>query len=485
VAACGCGILVGTGLTGHKEARGQAKPASAEGGDRKTVKVEKGPLKAQVELKGIFEAEKTTELSVRPEEWSQPLVVVKALPHGQTVKQGDVLVQFETEKIDRAIDDLKMDVGLSELGLELAQQELPILEKFLPLDLAAAERDKQVAEEDLKNFLEVDRPLSEQSAVFMARSSEEYLKYAREELRQLEAMYRDKDLTEDTEEMILQRQRFQVESAEFQLKQSKNQSKQTLEVKLPRQEQLMREAAVKQTLAFERARSSLPLALNQKRLAFRKQKADLAKSAERLKDLLADREALTVKAPADGVVYYGKAADGEWSGVSSASQKLVPGGNVMPVEVFMTVVQPRPMFVRATVEEKDLHELESGVKGLVKPAGYPDVRLAARLVAINPAPRSSGQFEARVEVEIGDDAPPLAPGMTGSVNLARTIKDEALTLPESAVFTEDGGLTRFVYRPKTGGEPEKRTVKAGRTVDGRTEILEGLSEGDEVLASKP
>ena len=128
-------------------------------------------------------------------------------------------------------------------------------------------RAKTQADEDLKKFLEIDRSQSERNAQFTVKRSVEYLEYAKEELRQLEKMYRSKDLTEETEEIILRRQRFQVESGEFSLKDAELRRDQTLKVDLPRQEQHVRENAVKLAIDLEKARALLPLNLNQKRLA--------------------------------------------------------------------------------------------------------------------------------------------------------------------------------------------------------------------------
>ena len=65
---------------------------------------------------------------------------------------------------------------------------------------------------------------------------------------------------------------------------------------------------------------------------------------------------------------------------------------------------------------------------------------------------------------------------------------DALTVPSSAVFedeAEDGAITRVVYLPAKDGKPEKRVVKTGKSAGGKTEILEGLHAGDEILTSKP
>ena len=58
---------------------------------------------------------------------------------------------------------------------------------------------------------------------------------------------------------------------------------------------------------------------------------------------------MVVKSPADGIVYYGRCVRGKWSGMGS--EPFRRGAGIAPNEVFMTVVQPRPMLVRVTVAE--------------------------------------------------------------------------------------------------------------------------------------
>ena len=71
----------------------------------------------------------------------------------------------------------------------------------LPINLAASEREKRVAEEDWQRYNEVEREHSKKATEFSLKSQNDYLDYAREELKQLQKMYRDKDLTEETEEL--------------------------------------------------------------------------------------------------------------------------------------------------------------------------------------------------------------------------------------------------------------------------------------------
>jgi multidrug efflux pump subunit AcrA (membrane-fusion protein) len=462
---------------------GRSKPS--------TARVEKGLFKLEVVLTGVFEAKRMAEVAIRPKTWTMPLVVDRAIEVGTPVRKGDILVEFDREKIDKALQDAEVEDTLADLTLKQAQEELPSLEKSLPVDLAAAERSRTYADEDLKYFLEVDRPMSERMAHFMVKENVEWLEYSKEELRQLEKMYRSKDLTEETEEIILRRQRFQVEMYEFFLKESELRRDQTLKLELPRREQRTRENLIKQTIDLERARAILPLNVNQKRLNLAKLKHDRAKAAEKLVELRQDREAMTVHAPADGLVYYGHPERGQWPSAAAAAQKLHKWGIISPDEVFLTVVAPRPLDIRATVEEKDLAGLiqPGELRGRVTPTFDPDLNLPARLTSVLPIPRESGKFECIVTVEL-DDHTPIKPGMACSVKFVPYRKDDALTVPSSGVFEDDatdGTPVHYVYLAKTekDGKYPKRPVKTGKTTGGKTEIRDGLAEGDEILTSKP
>ncbi len=265
----------------------------------------------------------------------------------------------------------------------------------------------------------------------------------------------------------------------------------TLKVRLPREDQRVRENAVKQAIELARARALLPLNLNQKRLALAKLKHDRDKGAEKLAELKSDRDAMTIRAPADGLVYYGRPERGQWSSASAAAQKLHKGGIIPPDEVFITVVAPRPIEIRATVEEKDLAALNrpTELKGRATPASDPDLHLSAWLAGIVTVPREAGKFDAVIDVELADDKTAIKPGLACSVKFTTYRKDSALTVPSGAVFEDDLADTpsHYVYlsRADQDGKYPRRTVKTGKTASGKTEILEGLAEGDEVLASKP
>jgi HlyD family secretion protein len=472
-----------------KQSAGQIK--TKEGPTKgPTYKIEKEPFKVEVTLKGVFEAEEMTPVALNLEAWSQSgggsLLVHKAVEHGTQVRKGDTLLWLDLDRIDQAIRDLEAEGHLTELTIQLTEKELPILERAVPVDLAAARRAQKIAAEDLQKFLEKDRAFGEKSAEFSVKSAREYLEYAQEELRQLEKMYKASDLTEDTEQIILKRQRNYVERAAFYLTMSEKYREDTLKVILPRRDQLLREDSEKLTIALGKANATLPLMLNQKRLTLSKMKYDRDKAADRLTKLKRDREAMTVKSPADGLVYYGRCLRGQWTTASTMADKLQRGGQIQPQEVVLTIVQPKSLFVRAEAEEKDLGYLRPGTEAKAIATAHPEVKLKARIESASAVPVTPGKFLARVAVEIQQEANPLMPGMACSVKLVPYLKALALTVPASAVFTDElDEEHHYVYATGEGGEPVKRSVKVGKKTHQKAEILEGLKEGEEILLHKP
>jgi len=468
---------------GKPQPKPKPKPTAAE--TPATYKVEPGLVKTEVSLKGTFEARSATEMVLRPKAWSS-FKVLKAVAHGAKVERGDVLVKLDMEDIDEAIVDSRRKVELAELAIKLAEQGLKTLEATTPLDLASAERSKRYAHEDLDRYLKIDRAMSERIANFNVETSKNYLEYEQEELRQLEKMYKADDLTEETEEIILKRQRDAVKRAEFYLKTDEMYRDQTLNITLPRRDVTEKESAVRADLSLDGAKATLPLALTRSRLDLDKLKAQYDKEKERLDELEKDRAMMSIKAPTEGIVYYGRFKDGEWSGASSAADKLRPFGSITPNDVFITIVKPRPMVIRVKLPEKNLHEFRPGLKGTARPTGYPDMRLPATVTKISAVPFTAGNFQAELRLSVPEEDTMLVPGMSCTVKFIPYLKKRALTVPPSAVYTDEiDDQKHYVMLVDEDGKQRKQSVTLGKKAEDKVEILDGLVAGDQVLKEFP
>ncbi len=467
---------------GAKDKGAKAKGAKKPPAKPSTHKVKRGPFKIEAQLKGVFEARNMTEVIFRPEAWAT-LVVHKAVEQGTRVKAGDVLIALDTKKIDEAIRDMENARSLSDVGFKLMKEEAAELEKTVPLDLAAAERAGRHSVEDLERYARVDRALSIKQTRQGLKSAEQWLANAEEELKQLEKMYEADDLTEETEEIILKRQRHAVERARLGLEVRRAATDKALNVDLPRRDVSTKEAARRQALALEKARATLPMSLTKKRLEIEKAERARKKAAEKLAKTKRDRETMIVRSPVDGIVYYGRCVRGNWPSLATS---LARGTAVKAHSAVLTIVRTRPMFVRAPVPEKLLARVREGLEGKATPAAFPDARLRARVLTVTTAPVAAGKFEARLSFDDAAGAARLVPGMSCTVKLVSYIKKDALTVPAAAVFSDDFDEDRkFVYLRKKDGGHEKRFVSVGKKTDKKAEIVEGLGEGDVVLLEKP
>jgi multidrug efflux pump subunit AcrA (membrane-fusion protein) len=117
----------------------------------------------------------------------------------------------------------------------------------------------------------------------------------------------------------------------------------------------------------------------------------------------------------------------------------------------------------------------------VTPTSQPDERWPATVKSVLTAPLGSGGFDAKLDL---DAAVPqsITAGMACQVKLVPYRNADALTVPSSAIFHDDD--EPYVYL-EVKDKPEKRTVKVGHSSGDRSEILEGLHEGDVIRTSKP
>ncbi len=466
------------------------KPAAEKGNATKdadakpaTRKLKKGPFHIEVALDGVFEAQNQAELFIRPQEWSL-LSVLKAVEHGAVVKQGDMVLALDTEKIDRMIKDLRAEAELNDLALKQATLQLAATEKFAPLDDQANDRSRRIVEEDWKRFQEVEKPLMAKLTEYRLKATKEMLEYAEEEYRQLEKMYKADDLREETEKIVLRRAKNGVDRAKLELELAEAAHEEAVKLLLPRTEEKTKDQTERSRIDAEYVKISLPLLLSKRRLEVEKLQLARDLAQEKLKKLVADRDAMMVKAPIDGIVYYGHSSRGKWSALSV--ETLRRGASILPNEVFMTVVQTRPLMIRATVPESQLQRVHAGVQAVVFPAGFAGLKLSAVVQRVGAIPMGSSGFDCQLTVAADGLNSAIVPGMNCEMKMIPYKKTDALTVPPKAVFTEDfDPAKQFVYLQAKDGKPQKRVVTLGERNDKQIEVLGGMAEGDEILLEKP
>ena len=454
-----------------------AKPAAKKPEAKdKTIKVEPERLKITLDVSGKFVAAESSEVALRPMGWSK-MEVVSVVPHGTKVREGETLVEIDTEDLERAVAAAERALETAQIELESAELSQELLEQTMPIDMAAAERKVKQAEDDLAYYLSVSKGLAEKSTRESLERSRFSLEYAQEELNQLRQMYEADDLTEQTEEIILKRAQRAAKSAESSLENAEARAKKQLEVDLPRTEQSLRDATAKTLAGKKKTMASMKAAMRQAELGLESKRLAVEAAERKLDELREDLEVLSsVTAPQSGFVYYGRFKDGSWGGKDKAELVLKPGGSLPSKTVLMTVVSPAVAGLQGTVSEKDVSKLRPGLTGKGEAAAMPDAAFEATVDSVTRVPVASGKFGVLFKCDGVPEA--VVPGLSGKATLTTYDRADALVLPKSAVGGE--GDDRFV----TMADGSRRPVVLGKSKGEDVEITGGLRAGEEVK-SKP
>jgi multidrug resistance efflux pump len=467
----------------EKKETEKKEPEKKEPAKPATVKVKKGPFHIDVSLDGVFEAQDQAEVVIRPQEW--PLLqVLKAVDHGTAVKQGDLILALDTEKIDHTVSELRAELQLNELGVKQSEAQLAALEKVAPLDTDANERAQRMAKEDWKLYQDVEKPLSVKFNDYRLKSAQEQLEYAEEEYRQLEKMYKADDLREETEKIVLRRAKNGVDRAKLNMEFAQASYNEAKKLSLPRQEERAKEQTDRALIDVDLTKASIPLAMNKHRLELEKLKLARSQGEEKLGKLISDREAMVVKAPMDGIVYYGRCVRGKWAAMSH--ETLRRGSPIQPNDIVMTIVKARPMIIRTTVPESQAQRIHAGQTAYVQPVGFLDGKLTAVVHRVGSVPMGGAGFDCQMTVASDALNEAIMPGMNCELKLIPYKKSDALTVPPKSVFTEDlDPAKQYVYLVSKDGKPQKRAVTLGEKNEKQVEVLDGLAAGDEILQEKP
>ena len=191
-------------------------------------------------------------------------------------------------------------------------------------------------------------------------------------------------------------------------------------------------------------------------------------SDEQLRALERSGEAtrtVTFRSPVSGVV---------------TSKKALQGMRFMPGEMLYEVTDLSRVWVIADVFEQDIGAMRTGARATVRVNSYPDKEFRGTITYIYPT-LSAATRTVPVRIELANPGQLLKPAMFAQIDLSVGGATKVLVVPDSAVI--DSGVRRVVLVDAGGGRFEPRTVRTGARSSDSIEILDGLSEGEQVVVA--
>ena len=183
--------------------------------------------------------------------------------------------------------------------------------------------------------------------------------------------------------------------------------------------------------------------------------------------LAARRSKLTITAPFSGVITKKTCEIGE---------SKLPGG------ALLTLADPSSSYVEAQIDEADAAKVRVGQTARLVPEAFRGEKFTGRVSEVRPTVEASKEVSRANTIAIAlTSAPqPLRLGMSVDVEVLTGGKDNVPLIPSAALMERDA--KKFVY-VVSGGKAVRRDVTVGVSNWDRTEILTGVSPGEDVVTS--
>lgn len=441
---------------------------------QKLHRVQRGVLHIVIEGEATFEPVDAQEVRIRPRAYAGELVVTSVAAAGASVKKGDVILEIDPTHLLRDLDAASGELTVAKANYRKATEDARLGDLSDKIALEASQRELDNARTNLKWFDEVDGPNATKGGDIQVKDFKDRMDDQSDELDQLKKMYKTDDLTTATADIVIKRAVRGLERAKEQLPIVQDMARKTKEVANPQTRSGL-EIAVKRA---EVALAQLQVAQEQGKVAREHAAATaklaLTKAQQKVSDLSTDKDALKVAAGADGVVYYGALVGGQWQNVNPKA--LRAGEKLAAQQVLMTLITPGKLAAVMVVPENKVSMVQVGAKAQVTPKLLPTLNTKGTVTWIaRVAAARGGASGFEVQMDLSGADPRLCPGMTAVTKLAPQKIEGVLVVPANCV--KEG--KSLVHR---GGKDEEREVMVGRSDGKNLEIVDGLAEGEEVLA---
>ncbi len=167
------------------------------------------------------------------------------------------------------------------------------------------------------------------------------------------------------------------------------------------------------------------------------------------------------------------------AGGTVAALEVREGDYIKPGTPVLRLQSYSGVWVMASVPESDLPRLDTGLPVQLKFPSAPEAPGEGVIDYIYPTIDPQTRT-ARVRIEVDNAAGYLRPGAYADVSMQLS-GGERLSVPTEAVLRDSSGA--HVILALGEGRFAGRAVRTGVSANGRTQIIEGLTEGEEVVAS--
>ena len=461
-----------------------AVPASPPTADEPFAVATSRTFERTLEFDGVFVPAEATELVIWPEAFSGELLVLEMLAHGSYVSEGEVIARLDTRPLTEQIESAARGLHSAKIAHDATAGRAHLAALAAEETMKLSELEVARARRSLEGYLEHELDFRRRSTDAGLRAYKHSVQDAKDELEQLEAMYREDDLFAATEEIVLRRNRRALHEAELGMKLQEERTAFTRELSLPVEIERRREKLAKQESAHQRLVHQQKLEAASREDGVVVSEAGLHEKHRRLERLRHDLELLVVRAPRTGVLVHGGLKE---NGPGRAHAEHRQGSRLTPRAAFATIADTGELAVAFSIGESQVAEVQSGTAATVKPVVSKKVELVGvTRIERYPTPSSAAGAENRYEAKVVLDKsrPGILFGMRAKLSLQLEQIPDAVIVPKGAVFGE--GADARCWAAKGENAPFAEVpVELGLSKNGEVVITKGIEAGWLVLLVQP
>jgi RND family efflux transporter MFP subunit len=474
------GLYCGIRVYKHKDV--SADREGSRDPDR-TYRVVKGDMTLGLRLNGTIVANKKHKLGLEANFATQILTVVD---ENSSVKEGDVLIEFEDSDLIERIEEMRTTLSNTEEELVIAIENEKIQERKNEVTLREAEDRVRQAESDQRKYLRLTRTQKRDSNDLAIANAEAALATAKKNYSDKKYDIAHSGVTDEaarkSNENELKNLQSKIESSENSLNQAEIDGKSFKHYDDPIKLMSLNNSLEQARLNLEQARISTSSSLIQAKKRVDNLRANSRRQAATLERYESYLPMMKLLAPTDGIVIYGD-PDRRWGG-----EDIKPGLEVRKGEILLTIPEMTNLMVNFDLPEAFRSKVQIGNQAIITPEAITTLKIKGQITEIATLPvnqmywdeTSPKIYPSRIALEVQD--PQLVNGMSVIVEIVSSILHDVISVPMEAVFENEKGFFVFVNK---NGNPEEIPVTIGDSNDTAVCITDGLKDGDVVYLYRP
>lgn len=417
--------------------------------------------------RGTLESQNTIRGACPLPGWENKIIFI--VPEGDRVKNGDVVVRFDSEKIDERIAQMKNEVNKAEGAVQESKQEIEVQKNTNESNIEAAKLAVALADLDLKKYRDGDFEAEQADFKRSIDEGKAELEKIKDELENIRALVKKGYRAPEQ----LREIQLRYDSARFRV--SRDELKLTNLVKFDRPRRIMElEANAEETVRkLTRAEDTATAELEKAKAKLENSKQALELQNDEMKQLEELSKNTEMKATAEGTLVY---ANKPWY---DDDERIREGLSVYQNQEIFYLPDMRNMQVNVSVHESVVNKVKVGQKATIRVSTYPDVNFIGTIKRVSSLASSNYRTSTKnYEVVIFVDEFPveieLRPGMTAECEIMAGVYQDIIAVPVNAVT--EHFQQNYVYVIE-GKKVIRQRVEIGRATTSFLEITKGLQVG--------